>query len=160
MKNWGFILLVALMGCMTPKKADKKIGKIQDKFPSSLAKACAKNYPCAEKSVDTLVSYRDNYIEVPCDSIVVMADTIKQDTVFIIRTVIKKIPAKKIVEYKDKIITINKFIEDSAKIKVLTSQVDSLNKTVEQKTFWVKLLSWLLLIIAIIIYILSLIRRR
>lgn len=108
-------IAIALAGCLTPRKAEKRLAAIDKKFPDKTAAHCINHYPCKEGEViiDTVYEVHDSIIEIPCEII---------DTIHNIRidTVIKRVVSvKKAIEYKTQRIYTDRYITDSAKIKLL-----------------------------------------
>jgi hypothetical protein len=157
MNKYLLFALVVLGSCYTPNKANKALNKANDKFPDIVAKFTRDKYPCITKSLDT--TYRIDtayeYIDVDCpdykDSVVIR-DTIKSVTIFP-RTVTKKV--KVAVPQQTQII--NHYIEDSAKIKIMTSEnikcSDELKDKTEQSANRLKWIWWLIIALIISIFV-------
>ena len=99
---YGFILII-LAGCLSSRKADRQLSHLGDKYPDKVAEACTLYFPQR----------------------IVMTDTIFQDT-----TIVDSIPyvdtmykIKYRISYRPgKVITVIKYYEDSAKIKLTISE--------------------------------------
>jgi hypothetical protein len=145
MRLLSIILLCALLGCYSPKKADKQLGRALYYYPERMAKIARNAFPCSTLSVIT--TYEDSIIYVNCDTII-LSDTI-----------IRKVPVK----IKNK--TVVNHFEDSAKIKVLlfdklTLQNDknSLTEKLKKKNTFIKYLL-ILLSVFLVPVIIKLIRK-
>ena len=157
MNKYLLFALVVLGSCYTPNKANKALNKANDKFPDIVAKFTRDKYPCITKSLDT--TYRIDttyeYIDVDCpdykDSVVIR-DTIKSVTIFP-RTVTKRV--KVAVPQQTQII--NHYIEDSAKIKVITSEnikcSDDLKDKTKQSSHRLKWIWWLIVLLIVSIFV-------
>lgn len=156
------LISILLVGCLTPRKAGRQLANIDKKFPEKVASKCIADYPCKEGQVimDTIYEVKDSIIEIPCELIDTIRD-IRIDT--IIR---KSISVKKVIEYKTKTIYTDRYITDSAKIKLLIAEKNKdkaeYDKAIKKKSRLLNILSGalmsLLLLILFLIYTLS--RRR
>jgi len=116
------IALVLLSSCLSPRKAERQLDKVQDKFPEILAEKCLENYPCLPKKADTLITVEYDLIEVECpngDIPATSRDSV--DTVYIIKYNEKRVTKEIRVPCESKVIT--NYVEDSAKLKVIGSQL-------------------------------------
>ena len=107
----GLILTFILLGCLSPRKADKQLSNLNDKYPAKVAKLCSGDYPCFIVKSDT--TYIDTIV---CDS-VFLVDTIislSNDTIIKNKVVIKRVPIR--------LPQIIKYYEDSSKIKILNDE--------------------------------------
>lgn len=133
MKASKFLLLglVCLGSCYTPSKAKKELNKANDKYPQLVAGFTREKFPCIEKKADTTITTDTlfQYINVDCptDTSLTKGDTIYIDKV---RTQTKTI--KVAVPQQTKII--NRYIEDSAKIKVMEYDNEQCSKKLERET--------------------------
>ena len=124
-------ILLLLSGCLTSRKAEKQLDKIQAKFPSMLPTLCDTLYPAITTSTDTLVFY--DWLEVPCPEM-------GTDTAI---AVTHPTTGKKTVTVKVKVpiyhITITK--ESTAKIKIVETRIQKFERIVKWKTtaIWVLL---------------------
>lgn len=132
------IVIMLFSKCYTSDKAQKQVDKANAKFPDIVAKLARDKYPCRDLlKPDTVITYADSLIFIECpDSNYTPNDygtvvgnggiglptssagTVKVET----RTV--KVPVKILVPSK----VINNWYEDSAKIKLLTIDIDKLQK--------------------------------
>lgn len=129
------ILLVAilLLGCFTPRKADKQLDKIQDNYPELLAAFCDTTYPVkTETKTDTLIEY--DWLEIPCPDNEYIAGT---DTVY--RPQYPSI-GKKTVTVKVRVPVyryyITKTVESTAKLQVCKSEVEKAKSKRESLKVW------------------------
>lgn len=109
------MVMIILNSCYTPKKADKQINKALQHYPDKVATIARNAFPCVPLKSDTVISYIDTIIQV--------TDTIierKNDTIF------AKVQIKSPVTIQQKIVTIIKKVEDSAKIYLLKKQIGNL----------------------------------
>lgn len=102
-----YLICLLLVGCMSARKAEKQLDKIQDKFPSLATENCIDNLILKR---DTLVEY--DFIEIEQDTIH-QTDT-KMDT--FIKKVFIKTPVKKQ--------TITVYVENTDRIEELSNQLD------------------------------------
>ena len=81
MKNYSTIIMTVLLlsSCLTSKKADKDLRKINYKYPHQVAEFTRTMYPCFD-SYDTIVLHDTSYdfIEIQCPD----GGMLKIDTVF------------------------------------------------------------------------------
>jgi hypothetical protein len=103
-------LLGSLVGCLSPRKAERQLAKIQDKFPEKVISNCDSQVV----RIDTfnLVEYDWIETEAPVQT-EYMTDTIK------IKFEQSSIKVKKTIQK----VEIIKYVEDSASIKELTNQL-------------------------------------
>lgn len=116
------ILIIALSSCSkyTQEKAITDVNKANDKYPAPVADWLRGKYPCITKASDTVLLTKDSVIYIECPDlpdVVHVVDPNIPDTV--VRTKIIKVPVT--LPIRTQLIT--KYIEDSAKIKVLTEEV-------------------------------------
>lgn len=108
-------LVLFLYGCYTAKDAQRDLGKVQEKHPTELAKACKDKYPCLPKKTDTVEKVYYDLIEVECPEVYIeKRDTfISKDTIYV--KVLKTLPRKEII--------VTKYIKDSADLKVALDEL-------------------------------------
>lgn len=140
-------LLIALLlcGCYTQKKASEQVNKANDKFPGVVAKLARDKYPCSEVlKPDTAVIWKDTTIFVDCpdnipsgyyiDTSLTMpsgfygtSGTLRYDTINSVKVV--TLPGKTIrvpVTIPSKTVYIDRWYEDSAKLKLNAIQINDL----------------------------------
>ena len=110
---YGFITLT-LVSCLSPRKADRQLSNLEDKYPSKIAQACSTNYPCNIVRIDTL--YKDSLITDTLIGLIPVMDTIT-DTIQGSEVIKYKVITKKI-----SLPIVIKYFEDSSKIKLLNEQ--------------------------------------
>lgn len=115
-------MITLLNSCLTPKKAEKKLQKIESKYPQLVENLVKKSFQ--EKSRDTVTNVEYDFIEVLCeDKIINNTDTIES-----VDTIIRKVKQK--VEYKTKTVTIK--YEDTAKISSLKDEISEMERELIQ----------------------------
>jgi len=117
------LLIFILTGCYTQKKATEQVEKANDKFPEVVAKLARDKYPCKDLlKPDTTTIYQDSliFVEVECPD--VPTEVIRIDTVNNVITRTVRVPVNMPVQIR----TVTKWYEDSAKLKLFTLQVESL----------------------------------
>lgn len=125
------IFSATIGGCYTQKKATEQTNKALDKYPAVVAKIARDAFPCVTLKADTLVSVKDSLIYIDCPDTGgngSAEDFAGKDT--IVLTKIVKLPGetKKVkvpVMLPVKTITIEKKVEDSAKLFLLTKQLEA-----------------------------------
>lgn len=160
---WALIVIglywtaASLTGCYTAKKAEQQVNKANDKYPDVVAKLARDKYPCTDLlKPDTAVLYRDTTVYIDCpDSIPTTFEVVRRDTVN--NTVVKTVRVP--VTLPVKTVYIDRWFEDSAKLKLMASQVASVQKenqklqakndTLSGRIKTRTKLMWLFLIIAI-----------
>ena len=129
-------LLIALLlcGCYTQKKATEQVNRANDKFPGVVAKLARDKYPCSEVlRPDTAVVWKDTTIFVDCPDTssnpfqVVRYDTVNKVVTLPGRTI--KVP----VTIPAKTVYIDRWFEDSAKLKLAAIERDKLVKENEKQ---------------------------
>jgi hypothetical protein len=126
-KNWKIIIALLLAAwlinssCYTNKKATKQVSKAIENKPLIAAKLLRDAFPCITVKTDTTVLYKDSVIVVDCPTpstdYFTITDTLNHiDTIY--KTVITKVPIT--VQVPSKVVT--KYIEDSAKVKLITGE--------------------------------------
>ena len=157
MNKYLLFALVVLGSCYTPNKANKALNKANDKFPDVVAKFTRDKYPCITKSLDTTykVDTTYEYVNVDCPDYttpVIIRDTIKSVTI-LPKTVTKQVR----VAVPQRTQTINHYIEDSAKIKVMASEnikcSEDLKDKTKQSTHRLKWIWWLVIALIISIFV-------
>jgi len=117
------ILIPELTGCYTQKKATEQVEKANDKFPAIVAKLSRDKYPCTDLlKPDTTIIYEDSIILVEIECPDVPTEVIRVDTVNNVITRTVRVPVNMPVQIR----TVTKWYEDSAKLKLFTLQVESL----------------------------------
>lgn len=141
------VLVIGLVSCLSPRKADRQLAKINSKFPGKVATNCADSFKIVEKH-DTSVTVEYDWIE--------LEPEIKFDTTN--DTIVKqKYVMKERVQYKT--ITITKNVENTARVKELSDRLNqsiSLYKKADYQAKKykgvTKILSFLLALIIIAFY--------
>lgn len=152
------MLIAALIGMVSCSKYTEQVAETQSKkalvyHPKVIAKIARDAFPCIEKKVDTVITQKDSLIYIDCPDITngTATDYAGVDTIY--KTVTKVTPGKTIkvpVYLPVKTITIEKKIEDSAKIKQLNDglmasvnetakaneKVEALQNKIEKKNKW------------------------
>ena len=139
--RWALVFAL-VSGCNTSHRIAKKLNKFNLEHPEVVAGFCRDNFPCIEKSNDTIIKTDTAYVDVevecpPQDTFIIK----KNDT---IRVEGKSIIVKKKVPLPQHTITITKVIKDSAEIKVLAVENQNCKDEVERKWQWIK---WLFVIL-------------
>lgn len=116
--------IFVLASCYTDKKATKQIEKAIDRKPELALEKFREKFPCIETSSDTTIVIKDTTIEVEVECPDLVDTTFVRDTIKTVnnKVIVKKVPVK--VQLPAQVIT--KYIEDSAKIKVLSLKVEKL----------------------------------
>ena len=122
----AILAAVALMASCAPKytpdKAIASVDKANSHFPTPVAEWTRKHYPCITKASDTVVLSRDSIIYVDCPDLPqIVHEAGTTDTVYSTKTI--RVPVHLPVQTQ----YITKYIEDSAKIKVMQAAIDGLN---------------------------------
>lgn len=153
------IFIILLSGCYNAKKAQKQIDRAAVEFPDKLAVKARTLFPCITIASDT-VTVTDTLLDfIDCPEFPgkeYIRDTVMIDNV---KTVTVKVPGK----VQVKTVTVTQRIEDSAKIKLLTSAISDRDATIadqgatikkqnkkivgKNKELWVHRSLWLLLIL-------------
>lgn len=133
------ILLVAIVSAFTGcSKYTEQVAENQSKkalvyHPKVIAKIARDAFPCIDKKVDTVITQKDSLIYIDCPDVSngTATDYAGVDTIY--KTVTKVTPGKTVkvpVYLPVKTITIEKKIEDSAKINQLNEALmQSVNET-------------------------------
>ena len=118
MRNLLACWLIVMVGCYTPKKADKHLAKAMSEYPEKVAGICKDEFPCKPGKTDTLEKVYYDLIEVECPPEYI--EVVKSDTIEKIKTKV----VTKLVKVPSKEIVITKYIIDSALVKVYQSEAD------------------------------------
>lgn len=115
------ILCLFLLGCYTPKKAEKQLSKAA-KYPDKVAAVCSQMFPIVEH-IDTVQNTEYDFIEIECEDRVVYVDKIKIDTIvkYVKRTV--QVPGKTTI--------ITKTLRDSSELFKLGLEIQNQLKEIE-----------------------------
>lgn len=147
------VLFALLVGCNTPRMAEKKIHSAYKHHPEVVAKFLNDSLPCVTTRVDTIVSTELEYITIKCPD----NDYGIIDTIFLTATDTQVIQGSKVIAYQKKYITIEKTIKDSAELKRYQIELNKaindnqkLTKKVERKNLW---LMWLVIALLISIIV-------
>jgi hypothetical protein len=121
-----FAIVVALSSC-APKypveKAIEQVNKANNKYPSPVADWLRGKYPCITRSADTVITSKDSVVYVDCPDLpVIVHEPGSTDTIIQTQTKVIRVPVTLPVQVQ----TITKYIEDSAKIKVMTVEIGDL----------------------------------
>jgi len=142
------LVAFTFLGCLTPRKADRQLDNVSKKFPSKIASVCNEKFPFME-TTDTIENTEYDWIEIECPELVA-----KNDTLCLYDTII----VTKKVKSATKTITIIKYVEDSAKIKIIEDKLrECSNRPVqvpkqETKKSFTEILSYLFGFIALLLY--------
>lgn len=165
--KFKIVLLALLVGCNTPRMAEKKIHSAYKHHPEVVAKFLNDSLPCVTTNVDTIVSTELEYITIKCPDF--DYDSALLDTIWLTHSKTQLIEGSSVIAYEKKYVTIEKSIKDSAEVMKyklqLKSCVDQLSKSkddnqkltkkVDAKNKW---LMWLViaLLISIIVNLIQL----
>jgi hypothetical protein len=105
-----YIILFLLVGCLTPRKAERQLDKISEKYPTLVPDKCIENII---RTTDTLVEY---------DLIELEQDTIHQKEITM-DTIIERVIINKRSPIKVKTQTITVYVENNKRIEELTSEL-------------------------------------
>ena len=139
------LFAIVLVSCLSPRKADRQLSKISDKFPEKISSLCADSFKIVEK-IDTATLVEYDWIELEPE---VKFDVSKDNIV--------KYTTKYKVQYRT--ITITKNVENTARVKELSDKLDKCDslykKSVAQTQRYkgyTKILSLLLALLVITFY--------
>jgi hypothetical protein len=121
------ILTLLFTGCYSAKKAAEQVKKANDNYPEVVAKTARDLYPCTDLlKPDTVLAIKDSLIYIECPELVKNDYISTTDTIIVRDSIyrIVKVPVK--VQVQTKYIT--SYYEDSAKLKLLTIQVNGLQQ--------------------------------
>lgn len=146
-RNSLFLLL--LVGCLTPKKADRQLLNIAAKYPEKIAKKSSIMFPIRERT-DTIENTEYDFIEVLCDTFWNIGE--RRDTVILTKKV--QVPSKTI--------TITHTVEDQAAIHAMQNEISRLNSKLlsadDRGDFYYKWY-WILICACIVLFCSHLIRK-
>jgi len=157
-----YLLIILLCyGCYLPKRAERQLNKVQNKYPELLAKKSIELYPIKER-IDSIefVKWKDSIIYVlstTSDTITNFSiDTISNCTQLKKRlSIANELLRRKVIP--SKIV----YIEDSSKIFILNNELQKSNvardRYMGKYLFWIKF-SVCILIILVLLLVLLLIR--
>ena len=136
-------LLLTLSSCLTARRAERQLDRILKRQPATAAEMSRKAFPCIPTRIDSFLETQTNtlydWIELPCDSIVI---TEAGDTI----TYHKKSVTVKTYNTTNTIIkTRDRFIEDSAKVKIAYAALQKIESKNKTKTTFIWILLSLLL---------------
>jgi len=153
------IFIILLSGCYNAKKAQKQVNKALLEYPEKVAKVARDAFPCITTASDT-VTVTDTLLDfIDCPE--APGPEFIRDTVVVdnIQTVTVRVPGKTQI----KTVTVTQRIEDSAKIKLLTSAIADRDQQIDEnkseikkqdkkisrknKELWVHRSLWFLLIL-------------
>lgn len=154
-KIFYFILaalcIIMLAGCLTPKKADKQLAKVMQKFPKKIPQICIDSFPCITIQSDTTLQLGDSmllFLDCPDNP----APNGTAEDYAIWDTATSK-PAtrnpqpgtKKTYRVQVKVPVykwyITRYIEDTRKIKIVQTERDQLQKKLTKKTTWIRIIA-------------------
>jgi hypothetical protein len=153
------LALLLLTGCYNAKKAQKQVNKALLEYPDKVATIARDAFPCITTASDTVTVTDTLFDFIDCPE--APGPEYVRDTVVIsgIKTVTVKVPGKTQV----KTVTVTQRIEDSAKIKLLTSAIADRDQQIDEnkseikkqdkkisrknKELWVHRSLWFLLIL-------------
>ena len=156
MKNYLMIIttLLLLSSCLTSKKADSNLKKINDKYPYKVAEFTRTMYPCFDV-MDTIIQHDTSYdfIEIQCPE----NNLMRLDTVWVEKyKKLKMVNVDKpfrVIAVPGITKIVNSYIKDSAEINLLeyrlkncTEDSVKLWKSNDKKSTWIK---WLIILLAI-----------
>ena len=122
MKYLLLILIPALTGCYTQKKATEQVNKANDKFPAVVAKLARDKYPCKDLlKPDTTTIYQDSIILVEIECPDVPTEVIRVDTVNNVITRTVRVPVNMPVQTR----YITKWYQDSAQVYLLNRDLEA-----------------------------------
>lgn len=153
------ILIVFFYGCLTPKKADRRLDKISEEYPDKISAICAVEYPCIPRKVDTIEKVYYDFIEVECpDGQIPVTSRDSTDTVYIIKYNERRFTKEIRIPCESKIIT--QYLEDTAKVADLRNRLAESDKAYQKAQKKAKRstgFAWILgLILALLILVLYL----
>lgn len=125
------LLLFGSCSRYTPTKAVEQINKANNTYPGTVAELTRKWYPCITRSSDTVVLTKDSVIYIECPDLPEVIDGGRVDTFIIENVKTKTVRVPVTIPVRTQVVT--KYIEDSAKIKVLTAAYDGAVKLLEKE---------------------------
>jgi hypothetical protein len=158
--KFRILLLALLVGCNTPKMAEKKIKSAYKHHPEVVAKFLNDSLPCVTTRIDTIETTELEYITLKCPDWFDMP----MDTQWLTSSRTQLIEGSSVIAYEKKYITIEKTIKDSAELIKYKLQLKScgeqltkaisdnqkLTKKVQSKNIW---LMWLVIALLISIIV-------
>lgn len=128
------IFIILLSGCYNAKKAQKQVNKALLEYPDKVATIARDAFPCITVASDT-VTVTDTLLDfIDCPEAPgpeYIRDTVMTNNV---KTVYVKIPGK----VQVKTVTVTQRIEDSAKIKLLSSAIADRDATISDQGATIK----------------------
>jgi len=116
-------------GCYSAKKATDQVNKADSHYPEIVAKLARDKYPCTDLlKPDTTIIYEDSIILVEIECPDQPTEVIRYDTVNNVITRTVRVPVNMPVQIR----TVTKWYEDSAKLKMFTLQVESLQADIDR----------------------------
>lgn len=128
------IFIILLSGCYNAKKAQKQVNKALLEYPDKVATIARDAFPCITVASDT-VTVTDTLLDfIDCPE--APGPEYIRDTVMIdnIQTITVKVPGKTQI----KTVTVTQRIEDSAKIKLLSSAIADMDATISDQGATIK----------------------
>jgi hypothetical protein len=158
--KFKILLLAILIGCNTPRMAEKKIQSAYKHHPEVVAKFLNDSLPCVTSRIDTIQTTELEYITLKCPDWFDMP----MDTQWLTFSKTQLIEGSSVIAYEKKYVTIEKSIKDSSEVMKyklqLKSCVDQLNKAkddnqkltkkVHAKNIW---LMWLVIALLVSIIV-------
>lgn len=111
---------IALFSCYDTKKATKQTNRALLNYPAVVATIARNSFPCISLKSDTTITQIDTVVIVDCPD---FSETV-HDTLRINKTI--KVP----ITLPIRTISVLKIVEDSAKIKILQSIIDTRDATI------------------------------
>jgi hypothetical protein len=128
--KFKILLLAILIGCNTPRMAEKKIQSAYKHHPEVVAKFLNDSLPCVTTRIDTIAKKELEYITLKCPDF--DYNSAMLDTIWLTHSKTQLIEGSSVIAYEKEYITIEKSIKDSAEVMKyklqLKSCVDQLNK--------------------------------
>lgn len=128
------IFIILLSGCYNAKKAQKQVNKALLEYPDKVATIARDAFPCITVASDT-VTVTDTLLDfIDCPE--APGPEYIRDTVMIdnIQTITVKVPGKTQI----KTVTVTQRVEDSAKIKLLSSAIADRDATISDQGATIK----------------------
>ena len=60
------LITIFLTGCLSVKKAERRLDKINEEYPELISEICSEEYPCIPKKSDTISLVEYDFIEIEC----------------------------------------------------------------------------------------------
>jgi hypothetical protein len=151
--KYKILFLAILIGCNTPRMAEKKIHYAYKHHPEVVAKFLNDSLPCVTTRIDTIQTTELEYITIKCPDWFDMP----MDTQWLTSSRTQLIEGSKVVAYEKKYVTIEKTIKDSAEamkyklqLNKAMSDNEKLTKKVDTKNKW---LMWLVIALLVSIIV-------